>query len=145
MINSTLKEPKQKPEFPCIGRYSEPDMYVLFTSKNIGTVIYQGDANHKIGTHKDYWLTSWKPYNGKVMLENEENMPIKVGTSNENDKITYPCLGIYPNKQIVLFTSRQYGTLVAQGTETTLPIGTCGEHWVPDWKLYTGVVTLEND
>lgn len=144
MINSTLKEPKQKPEFPCIGRYSEPDMYVLFTSKNIGTVIYQGDANHKIGTHKDYWITSWKLYDGKIMLENDENMSIKVG-KNDKDEITYPCLGVYPNKQIVLFTTRQHGTLVAQGSETTLPIGTWGENWIPDWKVYTGVVTLEND
>ena len=142
---STIEHLKQKPEFPCIGKYSNLDMYVLFTSKNIGTVIYQGDANHKIGTHKDYWITSWKPYEGKIMLENDENMSIKVGKRDKDNEITYPCLGIYPNKQIVLFTSRQYGTLVAQGPETTLPIGSWGINWIPDWEVYDGIVTLEND
>jgi hypothetical protein len=61
------------------------------------------------------------------------------------NEISYPCLGIFPNEQIVLFTSISEGTLIKQGQFTSLPIGTHTKDWAHDWKPYVGTVTLANE
>lgn len=61
------------------------------------------------------------------------------------NEISYPCLGIFSNGQIVLFTSISEGTLIKQGQLTTLPIGTYTKTWNRDWVPYVGTVTLSNE
>jgi len=61
------------------------------------------------------------------------------------NNISYPCLGIFPNEQIVLFTSISEGTLIKQGQFTSLPIGTHTKDWMRDWEPYVGTVTLANE
>lgn len=67
-------------------------------------------------------------------------------TENKTENsISYPCLGIFANEQIVLFTSISEGTLIKQGEFTSLPIGTHTKDWAQDWELYDGTVTLANE
>ena len=59
---------------------------------------------------------------------------------------TYPYIGISKQENIVLFTERKCGVLLAKGEKNTIPIGHYANNWTEsDFEKFQGVVTLEND
>jgi len=70
------EEAKEKDEYPCLkiyygnsGRYN---MVVLFYGKKEGTVINKGNTGNGLGFYSKTWdEPSFKPFHGKIILQNE--------------------------------------------------------------------------
>lgn len=73
-------------------------------------------------------------------------MAINVKKSDKNNEIKYPCLGIYPDGMIVLFTDFNRGTLMCRKEcfDNTLEVGSHANNWKSNWVPYTGTITLTN-
>ena len=56
----------------------------------------------------------------------------------------YPCIGIYPDNMLVLFTDKCTGTVIHQGHSNHKP-GTHKNYWnYQKWHKFNGKVTLTN-
>lgn len=70
------EEERGELKFPVLMESRGNGTIVLFTSKNTGTCVYQGEGEQtSLGAHGTNWIsasstTQWKPFTGKVILEN---------------------------------------------------------------------------
>lgn len=55
----------------------------------------------------------------------------------------FPCIGIYPDNMLVLFTDQRTGTVIHQGLSTH-KIGTYADYWINMWEKFDGKVTITN-
>jgi hypothetical protein len=55
----------------------------------------------------------------------------------------YPCIGIYPDNMLVLFTDKCTGTVIHQG-HSSYKIGTYADYWINIWEKFDSKVTLTN-
>lgn len=56
----------------------------------------------------------------------------------------FPCLGIYSDGDIVLFTSSKRGTLMHNNSGDT-QIGSYSDTWPESWEPFLGTIELSND
>ena len=71
----TIEEKSEDLKFPCLMIASEQDCVVLFCNKNTGVVLAQGKSSWSVGHYSSAWgspydKSVWKPYDGKLILEN---------------------------------------------------------------------------
>lgn len=71
----TIEEKSEELKFPCLMVASEADCIVLFLSKQTGVVLAQGKSSLSVGHYSTVWGSPydnsvWKPYDGKIILEN---------------------------------------------------------------------------
>lgn len=56
----------------------------------------------------------------------------------------FPCLGIYDDGDIVLFTNPQTGVVIHNPSGAT-HIGGYSDSWVESWEPFLGTIELSND
>ena len=71
----TIEEKGEELKFPCLMVASETDCIVLFLNKHAGVVLAQGKSSWSVGHYSATWgspydISAWKPYDGKIILEN---------------------------------------------------------------------------
>lgn len=72
----TIEEKGEELKFPCLMIAPESDCVVLFLNKNAGVVLVQGKSSWSVGHYSTAWGSPyansvWKPYYGKIILEND--------------------------------------------------------------------------
>lgn len=72
----TIEEKSEELKFPCLMKATRGDLVVLFTNKDCGIVLAQGESRFSVGAYSESWSNFyerdvWQPLNGKVILEND--------------------------------------------------------------------------
>jgi len=64
MIVRLSEEPKTPivPDYPFLGIGITAGMIVLFTGPSVGTIVFQGNGCHPVGTH----ISTWDPTEFKI-------------------------------------------------------------------------------
>ena len=71
----TIEEKSEDLKFPCLMIATREDLVVLFTNKDCGIVLAQGESSFSVGEYSGSWSNFyerdvWQQLNGKVILEN---------------------------------------------------------------------------
>ncbi len=71
----TTKETQNKDRFPTLMSCEDDSFVVLFSSETKGTVVWTDEKEqYRAGHYCDYWdnidSESWKPFAGRIILEN---------------------------------------------------------------------------
>lgn len=75
-VKATIVEKDTKSEFPVLMEIRNGNVVVLFIAPKKGTVVSSvNEPIYKIGEYSETWAAyndqlTWKPFNGKVFLEN---------------------------------------------------------------------------
>lgn len=75
-VKATIVEKETKSEFPVLMELHKGNVVVLFIAPKKGTVVSSvNESVYKIGEYSETWAAYndkliWKPFNGKVVLEN---------------------------------------------------------------------------
>ena len=72
-MKSILKD-TNKPlvKYPCLRKFDEGNLVVLFSSCNEGVVIHSDSAINPVGTYRESWdYNQFSDYQGQVTLEND--------------------------------------------------------------------------
>lgn len=67
--------------------------------------------------------------------------------NKEKRKLEYPCIGQFPNGDIVLFVSKAEGTILylADRSDKMLTVGTYARNFRQNWVPFTGTIEMENE
>lgn len=68
---------------------------------------------------------------------------VQKDVNKPKEKCHFPCLGVYENGMIVLFTSISAGTVLVPSGISTATTGDNYTNFAPDWEIYEGTLELK--